>query len=771
MAPRLALVTGLSLILLTAAVTETRAQAPAETPGAAGPIPVVDGPPPPTLPETVARDAEGRTTVRAVRLQEPLRLDGTLDEPIYEQIHPMSGFTQIEPRPGETAKEQTDVWLFFDGQNIYVSARAWDSDPASIVATELRRDNNTIFNGNDIVAFALDTFYDRRNSILLTVNPAGGRQDGQVTNERQYNGDWNPIWSVKTGRFDRGWTLEAAIPFKSIRYRGGTGQLWGFNVLRVKRSTTEISFLRAVPPARGQQAINQNSLAATVVGLDAPLAGRPLDLKPYVTSRVTSDLRATPQVRNDVGKDAGLDLKYALTQGVTADLTVRTDFAQVEADEQQVNLTRFSLFFPEKRDFFLENQGIFSFGGIANSGNTAGTTDAPILFYSRRIGLNNGSVVPLRAGGRVTGQVGPWSLGVIDIGTGDDATATRAALTPATNFSVVRLRRNVLRRGTLGFIGTGRSVGQNGGGGNVAYGVDGVFPFFQSLLINTYWARTDSPGRRGDDTSYRGQLDYNADRYGVTLERIGVGADFNPEAGFVRRGAMTRSSALARFSPRLTGSTRIRKLSYTVSTSFTDGSTDGRLESREHAGEFGIDFLNGDKLLVGYSDVYELLRRPFRLNGVTFAPGGYDFDNLKVNYNMAQQHPVGANITAERGRFYDGTKTSLSIARGRVRMSRQLSVEPTWSVNHVTSDHGRFTTQLAGARVTYTMTPLMFTSALMQYSTSAGTVSVNARLRWEYQPGSELFVVYNEERDTLAPRFPSAMNRAFIVKVNRLFRY
>ena len=214
---------------------------------------------------------------------------------------------------------------------------------------------------------SFDTFYDRRNGIVFTINPSGGRQDGQLTSERQYAGDWNPIWTVKTGRFEQGWTLEMMLPFKSIRYGSAPDQLWGFNVLRVKRSTTEISFLSRVPPARGQQGLQQVSMAATVVGLELPKSGRPLDIKPYVTSNMTSDLRAATPTHNVVGRDAGLDVKYALTQGLTGDLTVRTDFAQVEADEQQVNLTRFSLFFPEKRDFFLENQGTFAFGGIANA--------------------------------------------------------------------------------------------------------------------------------------------------------------------------------------------------------------------------------------------------------------------------------------------------------------------------------------------------------------------------------------------------------------------
>ena len=721
-------------------------------------------------PAVMARDEMGRVTVRATRLEAPLTLDGVLDESIYTAVRSMTDFVQSEPMPGQAATEKTEIWLFFDKDGIYVSARCWDSDPASIVSTELRRDNNTIFNGNDIIGLAFDPFYDRRNGFLFTINPSGGRQDGQVTNERQYAGDWNPIWTVKTARFAEGWTLEMMLPFKSIRYGSAPGQLWGFNVLRVKRSKTEISFLSRVPPARGQQGLQQMSMAATVVGLDVPKSGRPLDLKPYVTSNLTSDLRAATPTHNVVGRDAGLDVKYALTQGLTGDLTVRTDFAQVEADEQQVNLTRFSLFFPEKRDFFLENQGMFAFGGIANAGNTAGTSDAPILFYSRRIGLNQGRVVPLEVGGRVTGQVGRYSVGLMTIDTGDDGTSSRAAVTPATNFSVVRVKRDILRRSSVGLIGTNRSVSQTGGSAAQAYGVDGTFGFFQNLTINTYWAKTSNPGVRRDDTSYRAQLEYNGDKYGATFERLTIGDNFNPEVGFVRRDNQQRSYGLLRYSPRVRSRT-VRKLSYSASSAYVTGG-DGRVESKEQYGEFGFDYLNGDKLYFSYSDLFEMLRRPFRIGpGVTLPAGEYPFRNVKVNYNMAQQHSVGANITFERGTFYNGDKTTLSFARGRVKVSGRMSLEPTYSVNKVTLDQGRFTTHLAGTRVTYTFTPLMFTSALLQYNSSLNTVSVNARLRWEYQPGSELFVVYNEERDTLVTSFPGTMNRALIVKVNRLFRF
>ena len=441
----------------------------------------VDAPPEPIAPEVVTRDGEGRATVRAVRVSQPLRIDGVLDEMLYRDVRSISEFIQVEPEGGQAATERTEAWVTFDDDYVYVSFRAWDSHMETLIATEMRRDSANNWQGNDLVSFIFDTFYDRRSSFTFTVNPLGGRSDGTMINDRQYSSDWNPVWETKTGRFDGGWTVEAAVPFKSLRYQPGTTQVWGFNAMRVKRSKNEISTLTRVPPARGQSGFQQAQFAGSLVGIEAPRGGANLDLKPYAISSLTTDRVATPRVLNHPEAEAGLDLKYAVTQGLVADLTVNTDFAQVEADEQQINLTRFSLFFPEKRDFFLENQGTFAFGGVAinsaggnfNGGSIGTSNDAPIMFYSRRIGLNEGRQVPLNVGGRLTGRTGKFSIGLLNIQTGEEEqTGARD-----TNFSVLRVKRDVLRRSSVGLLFTNRSVSTIGSGGNRSYGIDGTFAF------------------------------------------------------------------------------------------------------------------------------------------------------------------------------------------------------------------------------------------------------------------------------------------------------
>ena len=351
----------LVLCLLAGPAATGHAQQPAADVGGALSF---EGPPPPAPPATIARDQEGRMTIRAVRLTSPLRIDGQVDEAAYTSVEPISDFIQMDPSPGKPATEKTEVWIFYDDDdNVYVTMRAWESQAGRLVAKEMRRDNPNIRQG-DCVGFALDTFYDRRNSVWFEVNPLGGFIDSQVTNERQANSDWNIVWDLAVGTFDGGWTMEAAVPFKSLRYRPSRGQLWGFQARRNNKAKNEISYVTRIPPSLG---MGRGSFAAslfpTVVGIEAPPPAMNLEIKPYAIADLSTDHNASPRILNRVDRDAGLDVKYAVTQNFAADLTYNTDFAQVEADEQQVNLTRFSLFFPEKREFFLENRDTFSFGG------------------------------------------------------------------------------------------------------------------------------------------------------------------------------------------------------------------------------------------------------------------------------------------------------------------------------------------------------------------------------------------------------------------------
>jgi hypothetical protein len=261
----------------------------------------------------ISRDEFGRATIRAVQLENPLRIDGLLDEPVYSAVPAISDFIQMEPQRGVAATEKTELWVTFDRDHVYVSFRCWESEPSRVVANEMRRDNPPLWQGNDIVAFMFDGFYDRQNSLLFSMNAIGGRNDGQVTNERQYAGDWNPIWSFKSGRFEGGWTIEAAVPFKSVRYRPGSAQIWGFNALRTNRWKNEISLITLGAAGRGQQGIQNASMAATLVGIEAPRDSKNLEVKPYAVADLKTDRKAVPSISNDVNAKGGVDAKYGVS--------------------------------------------------------------------------------------------------------------------------------------------------------------------------------------------------------------------------------------------------------------------------------------------------------------------------------------------------------------------------------------------------------------------------------------------------------------------------
>ncbi len=547
--------------------------------GPSSSIVVIDGSPAPEAPETITRDARGRATVRAIKLTEPLRLDGKLDEEVYQTTKPFGGMLQVAPKYGEQSTERSDIWVTYDQDNIYVTCRCWDAAPPERwIANELRRDTNQL-RQNDHFGVMFDTFYDRRSGFMFYTNPLGALADYSVIDEGQSNTDWNPVWSSHTGAFEGGWTVEMAIPFKTLRYRSGLNQVWGIQLRRAIRHKNEWTYLTPVPQnMAGPQALNRVSSAGTLVGLDLPPASKNFEVKPYAISRLSTDnLRPVP-IENDLDGDIGGDVKYGVTANLTADFTFNTDFAQVEIDEQQVNLTRFSLFFPEKRDFFLEGRGVFDFarGGAGAQMGPAQATDTPTMFYSRRIGLNANRVIPIVAGGRLTGKVGDFGLGVMNIQTGDE----EVSRTEDTNFTVVRVKRDILRRSTVGGMFTNRSVSVVGPGSNQAYGVDAALAFYQNVNIGAYWARTQTEGQDGDDDSYQAKFDYLADRYGARAEYLKVGDNFNPEVGFLRRDDFKRSYGQLRFSPRPRNIPSVRKFTYEAGIEYLVNGA-GDLETRQ----------------------------------------------------------------------------------------------------------------------------------------------------------------------------------------------
>ncbi|HXV63609.1 MAG TPA: DUF5916 domain-containing protein [Vicinamibacteria bacterium] len=737
------------------------------------------GPPPPRAPEVLTRDANGRATLRATRLDEPIVVDGKLDDAVYSTVPPFTDFIQQEPNEGELATEQTEAWIFFDDRHVYVAARCWDSHPERIVANEMRRDHDGLNqNSNFVVAF--DPFYDRRNGFYFQTNPLGAIRDLAIMDEGlARNTDWNTVWDAKASWFENGWTLEMAIPFKSLRYRRMRDQIWGVQMRRTVRWKNEVSYISPIPAAYGGRGIHRYSEAATLVGIEVPLSSRNIELKPYGLSSLTTDNTAEEPFSNEVGGDAGFDAKYGITNGLVADFTYNTDFAQIEEDEEEINLTRFSLFFPEKRDFFLEGQGIFAFGGIedgsarrARRGN-ANNDLTPILFFSRRIGLTDFGIDPIRVGGRVTGRAGAYRIGALNIGTRGDA----AAGIPATNFSVFRLRRDILRRSDIGFIATHRTTSlTEGADANSVVGFDGNFAFYQNVRLNGFFGVSRTPPLEGteggfddDATTYSGKFDYGADRYGLTLEHLKVGSDFRPELGFLRREAFRRNFASARFSPRPRSIEWIRRLVFESELDhITDN--DGRLETRRIQGTFRIEHENGDRSWVDYTNDFEYLPEEFEISdGIVLPVAEYRFQDVRVAYEFGPQRVVPGTLSFRTGGFFDGDRQELSYD-GRVEVTSQFAVEPRVALNWVDLVEGSFTAKLVSARVSYAFTPRTFVSSLVQFNSSSDSFSGSVRFRWEYEPGSDFFIVYSEGWNELSgDSFLATRTLAF--KLTKLFRF
>jgi hypothetical protein len=724
----------------------------------------------------VSRTAPDNVTVRASRVDTPLSIDGRLDEAVYTTVPAISDFIQQEPREGQPATEKTEAWILFDDRNLYIAARMWDSHPEREVANEMRRDNGNIL-GNENFTFVIDTFHDKRNGYLFQTNPLGALRDMTVTDDQQ-NSAWNGIWFVKSSRFEQGWMMEVAIPFKSLRYKGNGPQTWGINLRRLVKWKNEFSYLSLVPAALGTVGVSRMASAATVIGLETPSESKNIELKPYAVSSTTTNRTGASPFNNRLDANAGFDFKYGLTRSLILDATYRTDFAQVEEDLQQINLTRFSLFFPEKRDFFIEGQGIFDFGGV-QAGSSPG--DVPILFFSRQVGLSNGQAVPVVGGGRLTGRQGPYSIGLLNIQT-DDNPATRSV---STNFAAMRLKRNVLRRSNVGVIATRRgpgvagssaSGGSAGSAADASYsmGLDATMLFFKSINLTGYYARTSTAQAGGDavaGTSYRGRFDYTNDRYGASAEHMLIDGRFTPEVGFVRRTDVRRSYGQLRFSPRPRRAGVVRKLTFQTSLDYVTNARATALQTREAEGLFRIDFQTSDSASVVHTREYELLPARFTIApGVVVPAGEYTYETTTANYVLGQQRPFSGRLSMATGTLYEGTRSTLGYS-GRWGVRPKFSVEPTVTLNWVSLPYGDFKARLVSTRFTVTPTARMLLSSLVQLNVDAKNLSSSVRLRWEYIGGSELFVVYSDGRDTNATGLPGLLNRTFAVKITRLFRY
>ena len=702
--------------------------------------------------------------VTAVRTTERITLDGRLDEPAWQLAVPATDFIVQVPRPGEPSRERTEVRFLYDDNNLYAAFLCFDSDPAHMTINGLQQDYN--FGESDGVILYIDSLHDRQSSFIFYANPAGAKRDQQATNNgASSNVDWDGVWDVKTSRNDDGWIAEFMIPFKTLRFSTSLSQEWGVNLGRRVLRINEVSQWAPIPP---RYTGLRMSMAGTLRGLDGIQQGRNLTVKPFVTAGATQvrgangDLRMLQRLDRLKDQDVGVDVKFSVTPSLTLDATYRTDFAQVEVDQQQVNLTRFNLFFPEKRDFFLENSGTFTFGPTGNAGSFAGNL---VPFFSRRIGLSAaGTPIPIVGGVRVSGTVKRYDVGFLEMQT------EQQGATPSNNFLVGRIKRNLSETSWIGSLLTNRDSTISGDYNRV-YGADAHVQFFEKLEFDAFLLRSDTPSRSGQNQARRLQSAWKDEELTISAEYNAVQPNFNPEMGFVRRQNMEQYAGEFAWMPQLIRNDTIRSLEFATSVDYYEGSTSGQLETRIQNGTMGITFDSGASSTFTVEQTFDRLPSDVRIPSgnphVAIPAGDHNFLAYSGRLTTNVRRKIAGNGTLTWGDFYNGERKAVT---GGVtfKPGYHLIWNLTYDRNQVDLPNGSFTTDLVRSRFTYAFTPRIVVNAFTQYNADTHQVSSNIRFNWTHHPLSDLYLVYNDTRDTPTGQ---VRERSFIVKLTNLFSF
>ncbi len=741
-------------------------QPPAETPQ--GPPPGAGQPPPGAPPGGPPGARPGqrppgpplppRPKVAALHISEPIRVDGVLDDAAWQQAEPAKNFVQREPVPFAPATEDTEVRVAFTNSTLYVAVRALSSKPEAVVADEMLRDG-ALFRDDSVIIF-FDTFNDNRNAFWFETNANGARTDALVTDEgRDFNVQWDGVWDVSARRNSEGWAAELAIPFSTLRFDPNQ-DTWGFQVRRLIRHKSEEVYWASMPI---QANLFRVSLAGDLTGIRGPEPGLNLRVKPFGIGKQAEVPVGGGRTETDEDFDAGIDAKWGLTRTLTLDLTYNTDFAETEVDDQQINLTRFGLFFPEKREFFLENAGIFEFGF-----NPPGT---PLLkpFFSRSLGIGPfGVVVPIDWGARLTGRAGPWSIGLVDVQT-EETPITPFFELPQNNWGALRVKRNVGRRSTLGMIATNREAA--GEDYNRVFGFDTEIRPTQRTGLSGFYTQSDGPGSTdGDEWAGGARAFYQSNIMFLGLDAVQIGEAYNPEVGFLLR------NAIRRYVPRFSYDPRPNKkgiLSFHFG-GIADVTTDldDRTESRYLAADvFGLRTLREDQFTLTVENSFERLPGPFPISpGVVIPAGDYDWDNVSLGFSTNNSRRLALNGGVQVGEFYDGDTVNGSLVLG-IRANRHLRTDTIWVHADVNLPQGDFTTNVIRQRIGVSITPNLSTNTYVQYNDAAELLSLNLRFNWIYRPGSDIFLIFNENWNAPGLDDLSSRDRAVTLKMTYLFEF
>ena len=707
---------------------------------------------------------DGRRSAPATRVDAVPVLDGEVrNDAIWQTIEPSTGFTQTTPDEGQPVSQRTELRILYSEEAIYFAFTCYDDDPSAIVASDARRDAN--LDESDSVFIILDTYLDEQNGFVFGTNPVGLQFDGQLSKAGDgsslmggssggagggFNINWDGVWEVSTLLGDFGWSAEFRIPFKTIRYPSDENQSWGANFQRNIRRRNENAYWS---PLSRQFNLFRLADAGLITELEVA-SQRNLKIVPYILGEV-SDIGDTG-TEND--QEWGFDLKYSLTPSLTLDLTYNTDFAQVEADESQVTLERFNLFFPEKRPFFLENAGLFA----------VGRPQQVELFFSRRIGLSeDGDIIPIEAGARVSGGLLGTNVGLMYM-----QTEGLAGIAPANRFGVARVRKELPNRSSLGAIYVSRDASgelADVAGYNRTMGIDGRWGIGEYGLISGYVAETSTPGLDGDDYSWYLSSDYESRKWSLGAEYLETGENFNPEVGFLNRGGGYRN-------PRARILRRIRPLNSRI----------GLLEIRPHMSYAGywdqdgfqqtgflhidnhLEWRNGYEFHTGINFTTEGLLKPFEIYDDIFVPPGtYRNSELQLYGRTNEGAWISFSMSVIVGGFYSGDRVALRPGM-RMRLGERFITEFSWIQNDVDLPEGDFVTKVGRLRLSYSFTQKIALEALLQYNSVDDFFSTNLRFSWLRKANTGLYVVYNdiEGYDRFTGEQP---NRNVIVKYTHMF--
>jgi len=680
----------------------------------------------------------------------PPVIDGNLNDPEWNFADKVTDFMQREPDNSQPGSERTEAMILFDDNYIYVGFMMYDSQPDRITATDLRRDS--ALRNDDTIAVLFDTFHDRRNAFLFRVNPLGTKYDAQYRNERQIVADWDERWQAEVQITDEGWVAEFRIPLRALRYNNGS-HVWGIDFKReLRRNNEEMNWSNY---RRGFQ-FNQVSQAGNLTGLRNLGLTQRFRFQPYVTGS-GSQFNVTDTPYNDADGAIGVeDFKVQITSNLTADITVNTDFAQVEDDSERVNLTRFPLFFPEKREFFLESASNFDFGSSGGRGGGGyGMSPAVLLYHSRRIGLVGGEPVPLLYGAKMTGKVGSTNVGIVNAQTGDSDLFTSDEgedwLYSGKNFTVLRLKQDVFARSTIGVIYTNA---QGAGEYNRVAGVDASFRFWDYMSIGGEIASVVSDSNlladeEAADNPITGRFaaGWNSDQWNISGTYQRVDADFRTDLGYLRRRDIVQQSYRAGWNPRPGFAPAIRQFRFSGSYNhLTD--VDGRLLTETQGLSASTSFQSGDSVSVTVGRDFDRLDYTFWLDyddGIYVPPGDYTTTDWSMHVNTFNARRISGRFRVNGGGYWNGTRQSFSPG-GTVRFNEKFSLSPSYSYNHVDLPTGIYDTHTVSLRATYNFNERWLTNSLVQYNSVSGRASVYARLRYVINEIDSFYLVYKSTR-------------------------